>query len=213
MDDTANISRVALSDKWLSSQGYHRSGGNSIEPILSFIVMDQFYMTFARRPKAVKFYHRDKLTKKAIMREYHLLTSEFFRAYNAEETDAVMEVFDEFEAYLANDLMVVKVQIMNLLPDLDFEAQKTAADFVVSNVLCQCASVIWGHCYKTGHGNEAKNPHIDSLERLTARLADAYLATVCDKRVNPNKSQMLSDALDVLCRKIIRFLNKPENQR
>lgn len=211
METASEISRVTLSDKWLKSQGYHRHGGNSIEPILPFCVLDEFQLEFGKVMTTVENISQCKKIAKAAAWEYHKLNSEFFRAYTKDEQDAVMDIFDAFEDWIAKDLLVVKVQVMNLLTDLTFDQQGVCASLTVCNILCQCASIIWGHCYRTPRGNKARKQGIEALERLTSRLTDTYHSSVSGRRVDPNESEVLCKAVDILCRKIIRFLSEPEN--
>lgn len=203
-------------DRWLTSIGMKRVSGSSLEPILPFFMLDVAYNMWQKDVSPIECKFELKKIKREWIRRYSVFNRQFFRAFAFEEQDEIIDKMDSFDTYIANHVMVAKVQVMNIMQDLETEQAIRCASLLIINILCQSANIVWSHVYKNGRDHDKINPDIQALEKLSSRFMNAYHSGISERNVNPNESKPIVDAVDVLCNKMIRWLyldmkeSKPE---
>ncbi len=199
-------------DKWLASIGMKRVQGHTLETILPFLMLDVNYQIFLKTVRPLESKHEMKLWKQRWIDAYNRLNKQFFRAFTVDEQNEVVDKMDDFDNWIANDVMIAKVQIMNFLQDLDFDIQKTCAELMIANIMAQSAQIVWGNCYKTSTLYNQKNMDIQAIEKASSRFMNLFHSAVSDRHVNPNQSKPIVAAVDVLCQKMIKWLYKDRPQ-
>lgn len=199
-----------ICDKFLASMGYTRVSGHTLEPVLPALMLDLNYQIFQQEVKPLNCKQNMKVFKNRWIDAYNRFNTRFFKAFTQDEADEVIDRMDEFENWIANDVMITKVQIMNLLDDLPFETAKTCASLMIANILAQSAGIVWSHCYKTKSGYDCKNMDIYAIERASASFMNLYHKAISQRNVKPSESKPICDAVDVLCNKMIKFLYKDD---
>lgn len=194
-------------DIYLSSRGMALAhGGQTLEPILPLIMLDAMYQIYCSDIRGVTFHHEQKKWKNLWAENYERLNREFFRAFSIDQQCEITDIMDDFEKCINNDIMVAKVQIMNILQDIETEAANICASLMLCNILAQSAGIVWEHVYVQPNGKPERNPYINSIERCTSKLMNAYHKNFSDRSVNPNQSRPLTNAVNILCRKMIKWL-------
>lgn len=191
-----------ITDKWLSSIGLRRERGHSLEAILPFLMLDVNYSIYQSTVRPIECKREMKMWKKRWIESYNRINRAFFRAFSDEEQDAVIGIMDDFSNYISNDVMIARVQVMNILKDLDLEHQKVCSDLVIANVLAQSAQVIWDKCYHTNSND------ISSVIFASGKFMALYHSSISREYVNPNESEQIVNAVDALCKKMVLYLHK-----
>lgn len=206
------ITIKSLVDKYLKSKGLKRVKGadNDASPLLPLIIMDSAFQLFDKYVKPVECKHEMKHWKKEWIAHYKRFNHDFFRCYDTDETDFVIDMMDTFEDYIANDMTIAFVQFTNSFKSESFDRQKVISACMLSNVLCQCAEIIWERVYASSM--EKKNQDLISCKRYMHKWSDAYYGK--DKpNVNVNESKPVCDAVNILCRRTVNFSRLYHNEK
>ncbi len=200
------MTNTEIVDKWLASVGMKRVSGSSLEPILPFFMLDAAYNMWIKDIQPIECRHETKRIKKEWVSRYGVFNRQFFRAFTLDEQCEITDKMDSFDSYIGNHVMVAKVQVMNLMKDLDTDQAIRCASLLIINILCQSAQIVWRHVYKNRRDRDRVNPDIQSLEKLSSKFMNAYHSGISSRNVNPNESKPIVDAVDVLCNKMIKWL-------
>ncbi len=194
-------------DKYLASVKMRLvEGGGTLEPILPFFMTDVAYNMWQKDITPIPCRHELKRLKREWVIRYGLFNRRFFSAFTPDEQDEVIDKMDSFDSYIANHVMVAKIQIMNFLSDIDTEKANQCSSLMIVNILCQAAQIVWRKVYKDSRNHDSINPEIVSLEKISSKFMNKYHDKFSDRIVNPNNSKMIVRAVDILCDKIIRWL-------
>lgn len=200
------MTNTEIVDKYLTSIGMKRVSGTSLEPILPFFMLDAAYNMWLKDVQPIQCKHEAKKMKKEWVTKYGLFNRSFFRAFTLDEQCEITDKMDSFDAYIGNHVTIAKVQVMNVMRDLETEQAVRCASLLIINILCQSAQIVWQHVYKNSRNKDKTNPEIHALERLSSKFMNAYHCRISDRNVNPNESKPIVDAVDVLCNKMIKWL-------
>ena len=194
-------------DKYLASIGMKLvQGGGTLEPILPFFMTDVAFNMWMKDIAPIPCRHELKKLKKDWLSTYSRFNRRFFNAFTIDEQDEIIDKMDSFDSYIDNHVMIAKVQIMNIMNDLEFEDAVRCSSLIIINIMCQSAGIVWRNVYKNGRMQDRNNPEITALERLSSRFMNGYHSAISDKKVNPNESKPIVDAVDILCQKLIKWL-------
>ena len=83
-----------------------------------------------------------------------------------------------------------------------FDGQKIMASAMMCNILAQQASIIWEQVYKR------QNRYLLAIELHSKRWMQSYFLQHYPGHINPNEDKQICLAVDILCKKIIHFLDK-----
>ena len=145
----------------------------------------------------------------------------FFAAIGVNNYDQVTDLMDDFEEAIANNVMVLRSELMLLLGDIPFDQRKPIVSALLCHVLAQAAQCAWGNVYRVvtlvkREGNEKKvlahrpekNKHLDAINRDAFALANRWHTEIHKALVDPNKTKGIPPAINALCRKIYRWLDE-----
>ena len=122
---------------------------------------------------------------------------------------------DDFEEYIANDLMVLRCQVLQILGDhIPFEQRQVITSALLCHVLAQAGQCVWKDVYKvrvirngrTVREEGVGNPDLDGINRASFLLATKMHSRVSDKYIDPNKCEGVPPAVQALCRRIYGWL-------
>lgn len=197
-----------LVDTYLTHIGMRRVKGNGYDAILPFFMLDAMYQIMSKDIVPVPSRQEQKLALKRWQASYNSFNRDFFSAFNQEQQDAVIDIMDAFESYINNDIVVAEVSVMKQLQkyDISFEHQKVIASCMLCHVLAQTAQIAWGAIYKDKHNVSKESPHIKAILKYSSLWMNLYFSKVSDAYVNPNDSEQICTAMDILCKKMIKFL-------
>lgn len=199
------MDRKEIAKIYIERMGLIPVCGEGFEPVMPFIMMDVVYQTFKEEIMPLEAKNRLKMIRQRWDKNYRHFNHEFFRAFNKDEAVAVTDMMDEFEEYIANDLMIVKSTVMGCFDDLDFERKKVIGATMLCNIITQSANLLWHMVYRDSHGRAIKNPHLSAIEKSTHDFANEYHTT--NKVIDLNTSERLKSCVDSLCYKMMHFLD------
>lgn len=198
------MTALELSDAYIATFGLKRLKGERASPILPFFILDVMYSILTKdlMPIPVK-----GPTKKALhdwTHNYNIVNRDFFRAFTPEQQDEVIDIMDAFSEAIGNDITITQVAVMNQLAKhgIPFERQKIIASSVLCNILAQQASIIWEEVFKY------VNRYLAAIERHSKIWMQSYFLQHSRGHINPNDDKQICLAVDILCKKIIQFLDK-----
>ena len=210
-----------LINRYLTSIGRTRVQGDSTEPLLPFLLGDAIYTIYNRDIAPLELRQREKQLRSDWARNYNIFNRPFFAAIGVDNYDEVTDLMDDFEAAIANHVMILRSHLMLLLADIPFESRKPVVSALLCHVLAQAAQCAWGNVYRVAtlvrrEGNEKKvlvhrpekNRHLEAINRDAFALANTWHAAMCSALVDPNKTKDIPPAINALCRQIYRWLEE-----
>jgi hypothetical protein len=192
-------------------------------PLMPFFIMDVCYQIYCKDIKNIPCKHLMKQAKTRWNESYHKFTSDFFRAFNQDQTDYIVDLMDEFNDYIHNYVVMLKSSVMNHISgDASFEDKKILGALMVCNVLAQSAQILYGEMFRSGTKvYEARkinavitvmpkesDPYIDAVRKASYDIARLYPTT---KGVDLTASDKVMGMVHTLCTNIIKFLKEKEN--
>lgn len=214
------MTKRELINAYLSSIGKVRVQGESIEPILPFLLGDAIYSIYNKDIAPLPLKREEKKLRNNWAKNYTMFNRPFFAAIGGEGGEQVTDLMDDFEDYIANDLMVLRSELMLLLGEIPFDQRKPIVSALLCHVLAQAAQHAWGNVYRSAkvlgtdkrngrkmivHSPE-KNMHLDAINRDAFILANGWHSDISKAFVDPNKTKGIPPAINALCRKIYRWL-------
>lgn len=102
-------------DVVLASKGMKRDKGNDgdISPLLPLIIMDSAYQLFNKYINPVECKREMKMYKDQWKKLYHEFNMTYFRYFNEEQRDFVIDLMDAFDEHIEKHLFICHIQIMN----------------------------------------------------------------------------------------------------
>lgn len=193
-----------LVDRYLGHMGLRRVKGAGYEPILPFFMLDAMYQIMSKDLKPIACKHEQKLAMKRWKEAYHAFNSDFFSVFNEDQTDEIIDMMDSFEAYIQNDIIIAEVAVMNELQkyEIVFEDQKILSSCMLCHILAQSALVAWNAVYV-----KTPNRYIKAMIKNAYIYMNQYFKKVSGAHIDPNSSETICNAVNILCRKMVRFLN------
>lgn len=186
-------------------------GSNDPAPILPFIIMDCAQAEFSREIKPLHMHHELKWLRTQWLAEYKKFNQRLFSGLDIDKADFVCDMMDEYTSYIENDMMIIRVAMMNLVKTLEFDEQKIISSLMLCNIFSQVAQLTWGLVYKTRKRHEEQCPELLKMRRYSHKMMNlvAYLSDDID----PNIDKPLSDAIESYVNKTTDWLKSYERIR
>lgn len=197
-----------LVDTYLAHKGMRRVAGTGYDPILPFFMLDAMYQIMSKDIVPVESKQEQKLALKRWQMSYNAFNRDFFSAFDSDQQDKIIDIMDAFEAYINNDIIIAEVAVMDDLAkhNIPLDQQKVVASAMMCHVLTQAAHITWGAVYKNRYNVSKESPHIKAILKYSSMWMNMYFSKVSDAHIDPNDSQQICDAMDALCRKMVKFL-------
>lgn len=212
------MTKSDLINAYLASIGRRRVQGKSAEPLLPFLLGDAIYTIYNQDIAPLDLRQEEKRLRNDWARNYNIFNRPFFAAIGGEGSEQATDLMDDFEEYIANNIMILRSELMLLLGDVPFDKRKPIVSALLCHVLAQAAQCAWGNVYRIGrimgagtarrqvvHKAE-KNMHLDAINRDAFALANRWNTAINKALVDPNKTKGIPPAINALCRKIYRWL-------
>lgn len=201
------ITNQEIVDVYLKYRGKRRTEKGKRDntlPLMPFFIMDVVYQIFCKDIKEMECKHQMKRYKNQWADNYNKFNHEFFRAFNEEQKDYIIDLMDEFGEYIHNTVVMLKSAVVNsFTQETSFEDKRNLAAFLTCNVLCQAAQHLYGDMYRNRYMQKEMNSHIAGVQQATYKIACCYPAA---KGVDLTSSDKVMEMIDVLCKKIVKFL-------
>lgn len=201
-----NIKEIV--DVFLASKGLRRDKGNDgdISPLLPLIIMDTALQLFNKYIRPVECKREMKMYKNQWARLYHEFNMMYFRYFNDEQRDFVIDIMDEFDKHIEKHLFICHIQIMNKVNFEPTDRQKVLASTLLISILGQAARIIYENLFQ-----KAKVPMrctiLEQMDAVILKWQNLYYGEGKPAvRVNDDKQVCL--AVDVLLKNCVYFLTK-----
>lgn len=215
------MTKRELIDRWLRSVGRTRVQGDSLEPLLPFLLGDVIYTLYNRDIAPLELRQMEKKLRSDWAENYNRFNRPFFAAVGGEGGEQVTDLMDDFEAYIANSVTVLRSELSLLLQDVPFERRAPIVSALLCHVLAQAAQLAWGNVYRVGkvlgvdrsgarrvvHRAE-KNKYLEAINRDAFELANRWHTAIEEALVDPNRTKGIPAAVNALCRRIYRWLEE-----
>lgn len=209
------MTKREMIDKYLRSIDKRRVQGDTMEPLMPFLLGDAIYMIYNADIAHLSLRHEAKKARNQWAECYGRFNRPFFKAFTGDESLEVTDLMDDFEEFIGNELTILRGQVMLILGDsIPFDKRYTITSALLCHVLAQCAQHSWGNVYKVAHRTMAGgqvilptiNPDIRGIDRASFILANLLHSEVSQESINPNKCKGVPPAVEGLCRKIYQWL-------
>lgn len=215
------MTKRELINTYLTSIGRTRVQGDSTEPLLPFLLGDAIYSIYTSDIAPLDLHREEKKLRSDWSAHYTRFNRPFFASIGVDNHEQVTDLMDDFEAYIANNLMVLRSELMLLFGDIPFDDRRPIVSALLCHVLAQAAQCAWGNVYRIGkvigrkgpgprqvvHKAE-KNMDLDAINRDAFALANIWHTSIHKALVDPNKTKGIPPAINALCRKIYRWLEE-----
>jgi hypothetical protein len=220
------ITNQEIVDTYLAYKHRVRTKGERVDntlPLMPFFIMDACYQIYCKDIKNLPCKHLLKKHKKRWADSYHMFTADFFRAFNQEQTEYIVDMMDEFNDYIHNTIVMLKSAVVNYIPnDVPFEEKKLIGSLLACSILAQAAQHMYGEMFRKGtvlynmnalHSvltimPKEKDPHIEAVKRAVHDFANCFSSAQTVITVSEN----VMSVIDSLCVHIVKFLKQKENE-
>ena len=218
------MTKRELINKYCECQDSTLIQGNSAEPLLPFLLGDAIYTIFAKDIAPLDLPRREKIIRNHWAANYNMFNRPFFQAIGVSNYDQLTDLMDDFEEYIALNMMQLRSELMLLLQDVPFERRSLIVSSLLCHVLAQAAQCAFGNVYKsqsvvgTVRGRNLivekprKNRHLDAINQDAFRLANIWHCDMSNNLQDPNKTKGIPAAINALCRKIYRWVEEDNNK-
>lgn len=217
--DTGSIPAAAPSTKTMSTnditQAYCKANGLKVikgklgeddpAPILAFLIMDCAYQEFCGAIKKLPLNGRNKQLRGRWLDSYRDFNRRLFSTLNDEERDYAVDLMDAYQMAVPNEIMMMRVAIMDLVASCEFADQKTIASLLLCNIFSQVAQIVWGCVFVNERARAAICPELLQMRNISHTLANSLV--VINDRINPNASPKLNNAVSAYMDKTSNWLN------
>ena len=156
-------------------------GSNRADPILPFLLGDICYQTYLQVTKRFPLVHQMKRFDSLWKAAYSRFNKPFFAAYPRDVQADVTDLMDSLTDALANDLVILRSMIMNIIDDLSFTEKQNEADLLMCYILAEFAQTAWGNIYKVervtriaSHKEPHRNLDLEQIKMLSFKMAWGY---------------------------------------
>ena len=173
-----------------------------------FLLMDLVYGIYQGEIRKVECKRELKRARGKWNEAYGLFTRSFFAAFSVEQQDEICDLMDEYEKWMGNSLMVVRVAVMDAIGDrVGVKEQRVLSACQMCNILAQCAQIVFGTIFKDEMRRARKSREIEEVRIAARQFSDEY-AKECglkDVYIDLNKDKKVNAAVDAMLKKLTAF--------
>lgn len=189
---------------------------DSLEAILPFIIMDAVYQLYCTHIKPMDVKGQLAQIRNHWSKTYSQFNRQFFRSFDEDQIDYVMDKMDSFDSYIQNDLEITRISIMDCFRQEGDTMQVVASACVLCGVLAVAANTVWQRVHRVvlprskyrpyARTIGEKNPLLTILEKIPYKYLGGYRGKA--EVINVSNDPKVEAAVNVLCRKMIHWLYK-----
>ncbi len=183
-------------------------GKDDPAPILAFLIADCAFQEFCEGVKPLGLKHEMKKKQSEWLWNYHTFNKRLFICLDEDQKDFVIDMMDAYEEFIRNDVMLMRVALMNLVGGCEFEDQKNIASLMLCNIFAQTAQITWGLVFKNDRGRDERVPELDRMKKLSHTLANSV--ALIKEDINPNADVGLTTSVEAFMNKTVKWLNNHE---
>ena len=146
-------------------RGYKQVQGNmdNLTSIVYFFLLDASKQVFDKGVRKQPCKGLQKKYMNQMKEAYHAFFSNFFSAFNQEQTDYIIDKADEFEEFIQHHLDIAEIALQECDNSLPIETQRELSQTWLCNLLANDAQDFHGECWKTASGQPLYDPYIDRV--------------------------------------------------
>ena len=189
---------------------------DSLEAILPFIIMDAVYQLYCTYIKPMNVKGQLAQIRNHWSKTYSQFNQHFFRSFDEDQIDYVVDKMDAFDEYIHNDLEIARISIMDCFRQEGETMQVVASACVLCGVLAVAANTVWKRVHRVtlprskyrpyGRTISEENPLLTILEKVPYKYLNKYRGEVGN--IDISNDPKVEAAVNVLCRKMIYWLYK-----
>ena len=203
--------RNELAEKYLKANNLTATKGKHLTQVfLPYIIMDMARELESKSLGALNLRHLAKRFHNKAREERENFYSEFFKPFDDDEQDEIIESFDGFAAFIDNELQLTRVAVSNAIDFLDFNLQMTMTDIFLTEIMAQCAGIIYYDNFSAGTKESFRhNKHIEKYEMHIRRAGNEYYKSTGEtRRITADDLPKVDAALGRLAKKMTEFNTK-----
>ena len=201
-----------MTRRYCRAHGWKMKSGvpfNEYQTFLPYFFMDAAYQAWCHFEPRNGLEHERAQCASRITQAF----SDYFRRYRAmftkDEVDYLLELTDEFEAYIEHHILIASVAYMNAVADnIEFDTQKESANLWITNALAAVAQGWHGAVNpRTRFGDRRIDPDIaTALVRARDLAADMYFRE--EFALRPDRKNKVQKSICVLANVVEVWVNK-----
>lgn len=176
-----------------------------VTPLMPFFILDTVYQLYSKYILPLDCSHDAQHWRNIWRDTYGALNREFFKAFDDDQRDAVIDCMESMEGYIAEEVERTRATAEAFL------STKIPSDkvFIVSvcmvcNVLAQSASLIWQKVYRDANGRGTVNKSIDKLAYVISKFLNSWHKPSC--YINCNDDEAVDSAVTALQARVVGWL-------
>lgn len=199
------MTRKEVAEKYLAGSGIRITEGDGFEFIIPYIIMDVVYNEYYLKViKRVKAKHEFKQLRERWRRAYDTLNRDFLKYYDEDQQGDVMDFMDEFTSYVSNDLTILRIQVLNLMPQTTMEDADIVIAGAISGMLSEAAHLCLKNIYKKTIGINVEHPAMKEITYCARRFASLWFERHCEGVVDYDNPK-IEMAVHGICNRIVEF--------
>ena len=210
------MTKKELCELGLKGAGRVHAKGDSIAPILPFLLADIAYQCQLKGEKAIgPLRHAQKQKSAMWHKQYTLFNRPFFSLIPAENQEEVTDLMDSLYEYISNEIVMLQSGILQMFDGVDFEQKKNVSWFMLAHIFAQFANAAWKnvnyHVRRAPYGDVLEPETNDVLNRLrdySFGMAMAYLRGLPGKGEITISNLKSDNLFTVISRKIHEWLKE-----
>ena len=177
---------------------------NDPAPILPFLIADCAYQEFCSGVKPLHLKQNLKVLKNRWLDDYRQFNTRLFSCLDEDQRDFAIDIMDAYSDFIQNDVMMMRVALMNLVKGCEFEDQKIIASLMLCNIFSQVAQICFGCVFVNSHGRSERASELDRMRNISHKMANAAVSQ--PETINPNVDKGLNAAVDAYMKKTTNWL-------
>lgn len=207
------MTNLSLLQPYFTALGLSEGRGDdcALHPVAVFLLHDIIYQTFNESIADAPLKHQSAKLLRAWKKTNEEHFKKIFHYLNDESRDYLIELMDDLSDHIANDLVILRSNIMDGLSAVDFKKQLLLGHIQLCNLLAQLSDFLWGFCFNRG---KHTHPYNKAVRYYTATLT-ALIWTNDHKEehlVKEGAADKLSKLVESLFMKILRWINDRSNE-
>ena len=146
------------------------------------------------------------------MRCCRALTKDFFAAFDADQTEYILDKMDALHDGIRNDIEILRYSVMKHLSEFPDETKENIASLAVLVHLTQSARILFGELFKVrtyGGVEPMRNKDLDGMVSYSCNLFRAYTLQYASNSeiIDLNEVKDIAAASRILCNNILKNFN------
>lgn len=202
-------------DTALKGIGKTRVQGDTLEPIMPYLLADIMYQLFDKNISKLPLKHKLVQMRTMWLKKYKHFNKPIFSCFKESDYTEVTDLMDNVYDYLSNEITMLRSSIMLVIGNIDsFEDKKNISTLIMCHVFAQYADCTYQRVYyKTKTESfgiieePVSNPDLCYLRDLSYKMAMMYIKQIPGGELKLNDLDM-SNMFSLIAKKIYQWLKE-----